>query len=120
MLKMVFSPQFEKSSLGWTRHQSIPVHKDYALFVQFLRIGASNVNVSLGKAYIHVSYFICYDVDFQLKGSTLEIAVTGTARPLQLTIKPGTFLDFGPCAMGKILTQKLLVCICLPKVFNNY
>lgn len=120
MLKMVFSPQFEKSSLGWTRHQSIPVHKDYALFVQFLRIGASNVNVSLGKAYIHVSYFIYYDVDFQLKGSTLEIAVTGTARPLQLTIKPGTFLDFGPCAMGKILTQKLLVCICLPKVFNNY
>lgn len=67
VLKMVFSPQFEKSSLGWTRHQSIPIHKDYALFVQFLRIGASNVNVSLGKSYIRVSYIIYCDVDFHLK-----------------------------------------------------
>lgn len=44
-----------------------------------------------------------------LKDSTLEIAVTGTARPLQLTINPGTFLDFGPCTVGKIMTEKLLV-----------
>ena len=46
---------------------------------------------------------------FSLKGSRLEIAVTGTARPLQLAIKPGTFLDFGPCTVGKIMTKKLLV-----------
>jgi hypothetical protein len=56
MLNMVFSPQFESSSLGWTRHQSIPVHKDYALFVQFLRIGASNVDISLGEAHMHMPY----------------------------------------------------------------
>lgn len=58
MLKMTFSPQFESSSLGWTRYQSIPVHKDYVLFVQFLRIGASNINVGLGEAYMHIMHFL--------------------------------------------------------------
>lgn len=58
---MIFSPQFESSYLGWTRYQSIPVHKDYALFVQFLRIGTSSINVSLGEAYY--ALFIHYDVD---------------------------------------------------------
>ena len=50
MLKIIFAPQFEKSCLGWTHHQSMPIHKDFALFVQFLHIGASNANVSQGEA----------------------------------------------------------------------
>lgn len=65
MLKMVFSPQFESSSLGWTCHRSVPIHKDYVLFVQFLRIGASNINVSQGDAY-YVP-FSCYHIDSHLK-----------------------------------------------------
>ncbi len=65
MLNMVFSPQFESSRLGWTRHQSIPVHKDYALFVQFLRIGASNV--SLGEVHMHMPYLFTMMLILNLK-----------------------------------------------------
>ena len=45
------------------------------------------------------------------EGPNLELAVTGTARAVRLSVHPDTTLDFGSCDIGRMSTQTLMVCI---------
>ena len=43
MLEVTFAPRYEQSRSGWTHHQTLPIHRDYALFIQFLHVGTNKM-----------------------------------------------------------------------------
>ena len=48
-------------------------------------------------------------LSFSEGGGTLEVAVTGTVVPVNLSVVPGTTLDFGGCPAGSTNTQQIQV-----------
>ena len=43
----------------------------------------------------------------------LEVAITGTAMPVDLTLLPSTTLDFGDCRVDHCTTREIEVCVCV-------
>ena len=52
MLEVTFAPRYEQSGSGWTHHQTVPIHRDYALFIQFLHIGANKISQRMFMLYM--------------------------------------------------------------------
>ena len=77
-----FSPRFIRSSVGWSHSQRLPARRDYALFMHIEPLGV--------------------ETDTSVRGGDdprVEVAVTGIALPVQVSISQQTF-DFGECATG--------------------
>ena len=69
--------------------------------------------------YIVFSFLLCYkwhlplsphlSLSFSEEGDALEVAVTGTVVPVNLSVEPGATLDFGGCPAGSTNTQQIQV-----------
>ncbi|XP_064627283.1 cilia- and flagella-associated protein 47-like isoform X2 [Lineus longissimus] len=86
-----FSPRWNSSKSGWKCQGDQPPRQDFALFMHLEMIGSSNgfQNKSGNKTRSNI------------EGSFLEVAVTGTALPVQLNFSPQTKLDFDECPVGE-------------------
>lgn len=78
-----FSPRFIKSSHGWSHDQDVTARRDYALFMHIEPLGVeTDTSVRAGD------------------DPRVEVAITGTVLPVQVSIVPEKNFDFGECATG--------------------
>ncbi|XP_077977423.1 cilia- and flagella-associated protein 47-like [Glandiceps talaboti] len=84
-----FSPRFNSSQHGWKGTVNIAPRQDFAVFVNIEMIG-SNKGFSDGEG-----------LDSQLNEnsnrSRVEVALTGTALPILISLSPQSQYDFGEC-----------------------
>ena len=64
------------------------------------------ISVMLQMAFTPLPHL---SLSFSEGGGTLEVAVTGTVVPVNLSVEPGTTLDFGECPAGSTNTQQIQV-----------
>jgi hypothetical protein len=82
-----FSPRFLSSSHGWNHKQELAARRDYALFMHIEPLGVdTDTSVRTGD------------------DPRVEIAITGTALPVQVDILPEKTLEFGECATGDTIS----------------
>ncbi|XP_013416633.1 cilia- and flagella-associated protein 47 isoform X1 [Lingula anatina] len=86
-----FSPRWNPSKQGYKSTKKPPPRKDFALFMKIQMIGSSKgFQNEDGKTERS-----------NVEGAALEIALTGTALPVQLVLSPQTKFDFEECPVGE-------------------
>ncbi|XP_041462969.1 cilia- and flagella-associated protein 47-like isoform X1 [Lytechinus variegatus] len=86
-----FSPRYDSSSQGWKGTSSPPPRQDFALYMNITVVGSSSGFGDGEKS----------DNCRENEVTTLEVAITGTALPVLLSLSPQTHLDFGECSQGE-------------------
>ncbi|KAK3096977.1 hypothetical protein FSP39_005325 [Pinctada imbricata] len=85
-----FSPRWNSAKEGWKSQVTPPPRKDFALFMKIQILGSN-------EGFLSKS-----DPGFGARnGSMVEIAMTGTALPVFLSISPAMKYDFGECPVGE-------------------
>ena len=82
-----FSPRFTPSPCGWNHNQEVAARRDYALFMHIEPLGV--------------------DTDTSVRAGDdprVEVAVTGTALPVQVSVLPDKTFEFGECATGDTIS----------------
>ncbi|KAL5010428.1 hypothetical protein ScPMuIL_012733 [Solemya velum] len=85
-----FSPRWDASRQGWKSHVAAPPRKDFSLFMRIQIVGSSSQDDDTSEN----GYVL-------LTGTSVEIALTGTALPVLLTLSPAYKFDFGECPVGE-------------------
>ncbi|XP_052708553.1 cilia and flagella-associated protein 47-like isoform X1 [Crassostrea angulata] len=85
-----FSPRWNASKEGWKSQVAPPPRKDFALFMRIQIIGSSNLSDSKRSGSMNTK-----------DGSMVEVAMTGTALPVLLSISPSYKFNFGECPVGE-------------------
>ncbi|XP_071954714.1 cilia- and flagella-associated protein 47-like isoform X2 [Antedon mediterranea] len=85
-----FSPRYNTLKQGWKSTATPPPRQDFSLFMHFVMVGSSKgfaeeEGLGVGSP----------------EGAKLEIALTGTALPVLLTLNPMTHFDMGNCPVGE-------------------
>ncbi|XP_033113331.1 cilia- and flagella-associated protein 47-like isoform X2 [Anneissia japonica] len=85
-----FSPRYNTLRQGWKSTATPPPRQDFSLFMQFAMVGSSkgfseSQSEGLGSP----------------EGAKLEVALTGTALPVLLTLNPLMHYDMGNCPVGE-------------------
>ncbi|XP_072178621.1 cilia- and flagella-associated protein 47-like [Diadema setosum] len=87
-----FSPRYDTASQGWKGTSSPPPRQDFALYMNITVVGSnSGFGNNSGEK----------DNRKDNEVTTLEVALTGTALPVLLSLSPQTNLDFGECPVGE-------------------
>ncbi|XP_022089961.1 cilia- and flagella-associated protein 47-like isoform X2 [Acanthaster planci] len=86
-----FCPRYSTARQGWKSTASPPPRQDFALFMQIVVIGSSKgfgADTDAGKQNGN-------------EGTKVEVALTGTALPVLLSLSPTNHFDFGDCPVGE-------------------
>ncbi|XP_021363645.1 cilia- and flagella-associated protein 47-like isoform X2 [Mizuhopecten yessoensis] len=83
-----FSPRWNASKEGWKGQKKPPPRKDFALFMRIQIVGSS-------------TGFSAKSPTKYADGSFVEVALTGTALPVLLSVMPSLKYDFGECPIGE-------------------
>ncbi|XP_060072017.1 cilia and flagella-associated protein 47-like [Ylistrum balloti] len=83
-----FSPRWNASKEGWKGQKKPPPRKDFALFMRIQIVGSS-------------TGFSSKSPTKYADGSFVEVALTGTALPVLLSVLPSLKYDFGECPIGE-------------------
>ncbi|XP_033635373.1 cilia- and flagella-associated protein 47-like isoform X1 [Asterias rubens] len=86
-----FSPRYNSARQGWKGTATPPPRQDFALFMQIVVIGSSKgfgTDKEGGKQNGN-------------EGTKVEVALTGTALPVLLSLSPTKHFDFGDCPVGE-------------------
>ncbi|RDD38935.1 Cilia- and flagella-associated protein 47 [Trichoplax sp. H2] len=84
-----FKPEYHYSAIGFKNKQQSPPRRDYAIYMQFTLVQNNLINSEQENKLLQ---------DGQ-KG--IEVAITGCALPVLLSIKPDMQYDFGSCTVSE-------------------
>ncbi|XP_065057284.1 cilia and flagella-associated protein 47-like isoform X2 [Rhopilema esculentum] len=96
LLHFKFSPRFSKSDQGWFTTDKSEPRRDYAVFVHIDIVG--NIIKLGGKT-----------TPTEANESRVEVALTGTALPVSLSILPSPTIEFDNCPVGSSLDCKVTI-----------
>ena len=124
-----FSPRFSQPRKGWSKEVKLAPRRDYAMFLHIKAVGTvtkQNEGIMFFfysivlKLYIYQTpyltiilvCFLCIVGDlyyFVILDLNIELALTGTALPVAVSILPTCALQFGECPIGESISGVLQI-----------